>query len=242
MNPGPREIHLWLAFDREIDDPHALARYAELLTPEEAARRGKLLFEHDRHQFLIARALQRLVLSKYVDAVAPRDWAFTTGERGKPALAAALAVHGLHFNLAHTPGLVAFAVSRLPGIGIDAENSRARIAPLHLANRYFTGAEVRALDALPGDERPARFFALWTLKESWLKATGEGLAAGLGNASFDLDDAHRVRGVGFLKDDAARWRFWQFAPSPGHVVALALCATSMPGDVAVTLRRFPRDA
>lgn len=241
MNPGPHEIHVWLAFDRDIVDPRVLARYADLLTPEETARRNKLHFEHDRHQFLVTRALQRLVLSAYVDAVAPQDWVFTTGERGKPALGPAFAAHGLRFNLAHTPGLVAFAVSRERDIGIDAENTRTRAAPLHLANRYFTPAEVRSLNALPAAEQSARFFALWTLKESWLKTTGEGLAAGLGNASFDLDDANRVRGVEFAKDDANRWRFWQFAPSPEHVLALGFISAATPPAVTVSVKKFPAD-
>ena len=33
-----------------------------------------------------------------------------------------------------------------------------------------------------------RFYALWTLKESWLKATGEGLAGGLDRVSFRFDE------------------------------------------------------
>ena len=240
MNAGPHEIHVWLAFDRDIAGPHALV-LERLLTPDETARRDKLHFEHDRRQFLVTRALQRLVLSEYASAVAPRDWRFAAGERGKPALTAEFAAHGLHFNLAHTPGLVAFAVSKLPGLGVDAENSRTRTAPLHLAKRYFTDAEVRALDALPPDERPARFFALWTLKESWLKATGQGLAAGLGNASFELDETHRLRRVEFLTDDAGRWRFWQFAPSSDHVLALGLLSASTPPAVTVAFKNFPAD-
>jgi 4'-phosphopantetheinyl transferase len=237
LNLARHEIHVWLAFDRELDDPAVRAAHADLLSAEENERREKLYSEALRHQFAVTRALQRLVLSRYAPGVAPRDWTFTTGEHGKPALSSRFEGHGLHFNLAHTTGLVAFAVSRQPEIGIDTENARTRTAPLHLAPRYFTSREAAGLAALPENERPARFFALWTLKEAWLKATGEGLAAGLANASFELDDAHRVRAVELTRDEPARWRFWQHRPSEEHVLAVALRAD--PGrDVTVAFHKF----
>jgi 4'-phosphopantetheinyl transferase len=235
---APHEIHVWLAFDRELDDPAWNAAHAGLLSAEENERRGKLYSDELRHQFLVTRALQRLVLSRYVPEVEPRAWTFTTGEYGKPALAAPFAAHGLHFNLAHTKGLVACVLSRQPEIGIDVENLRTRTTPLHLAPRYFTEREAGALAALPEPERPARFYALWTLKESWLKATGQGLAAGLANASFDLDAAHRLCAVAFAGDDASRWRFWQYRPSDEHALAVALRADSIPAEMAVSFHAF----
>jgi 4'-phosphopantetheinyl transferase len=238
LNLAPNQIHVWLAFDRALDDPTLNAVHAGLMSAEEDERRGKLHSEELRHQFLVTRALQRLVLSRYAPGVEPRDWTFITGERGKPALAARHADQALYFNLAHTRGLVACAVSRLPDIGIDVENARTRTAPLHLAPRYFTVREATALEALPERERPARFYALWTLKEAWLKATGEGLAAGLGNVSFDLDDAHRVRGVEFASDDVSKWRFWQHRPSEEHALAVALRADPLPADATVAFHAF----
>lgn len=238
MKLAPHEIHVWLAFDREFDDPALNAAHAELLSAEEDERRAKRYSEELRHQFLVTRALQRRVLSMYAPEVAPRDWTFVAGERGKPALAPRFERLGLHFNLAHTKRLVACAVSRRPEIGIDVENVRTRTAPLHLAPRYFTARETAGLTALPEPERPARFFALWTLKEAWLKATGEGLAAGLANASFDLDESHRMRGVEFAQDDPARWRFWQYRPSDEHALAVALRADPVPAEASVTLYRF----
>jgi 4'-phosphopantetheinyl transferase len=235
---APHELHVWLAFDSELDDPAWNTAQAGLLSVDENERRRKLYSEELRHQFLVTRALQRRVLSRYAPDVEPRAWTFIAGERGKPSLAPPFSAHGLHFNLAHTKGLVACVLSRRPAIGIDVENVRTRTAPLHLAPRYFTEREAAALTALPEHERPTRFYALWTLKESWLKATGEGLAAGLGNASFDLDDAHRLRSVEFAKDDASHWRFWQHRPSDEHALAVALRAEPIPADAAISFYAF----
>src|SRR5690242_238725 len=55
----PHEIHVWLAFDREIDDPVALAAWEAWLAPEELARRARLRAPHLPHQYLVTRALLR---------------------------------------------------------------------------------------------------------------------------------------------------------------------------------------
>ena len=95
------------------------------------------------------------------------------GETGRPSLAPPFAATGLHFNLAHTHGLVVLAAGRVAGVGVDVEALGKRVR-LEVAERYFSAAEVAELSALPVDARAARFLRLWTLKESYLKATGQG--------------------------------------------------------------------
>jgi 4'-phosphopantetheinyl transferase len=219
VNLDGNTVHVWLAFESSV--PVDTGRFEALLSADERARSARFRTEQLQRQYLLARALQRMVLSRYAPAVPPADWEFSKGEHDKPALAASLAAHGLHFNLTHTAGLVAFAVARAP-LGIDVENFAVRDPPLEVARSYFTPHEADALEALPFDARRARFFALWTLKESWLKADGRGLSAGLENAEFDLDDANRVAGVRLAADDARLWSFQQWWPSPEHVMALAV--------------------
>jgi 4'-phosphopantetheinyl transferase len=222
------EIHVWLAFDGELHDAALLRGYEAMLEPAEHERRGRFMSEHLRHQFLVTRALQRTALAEYAPGVAPGDLRFVVGAQGKPALAPEFLALNLHFNVAHTQGLVALAVGREATLGIDAENITARTAPLPIANRFFSSEEARALAALPPHEQPARFFALWTLKESWIKATGLGIAAGLGNVSFDFGNDHRAARVSLVNDEARRWAFWQARPTDEHVLALALRRESEP--------------
>lgn len=222
------EIHVWVAADGELHDTALLRGYEAMLEPTEHERRGRFMSEHLRHQFLITRALQRLVLAEYVPGVAPGDLRFVVGAQGKPALATEFAGLNLHFNVAHTLGLVALAVGREATLGIDVENIRARSAPLPIANRFFSSEEARALAALPPHEQPARFFALWTLKESWIKATGLGIAAGLGNVSFELGNDHRATRVSVVNDEARQWAFWQARPTEEHMLALAHRGAGVP--------------
>ena len=232
MTLAANDVHLWISFERSPDEP-ALQALRSLLEPAELERVDKAYSAEVRLRFLAARAMQRTVLARYAD-VDPATLRFVTGEHGKPALAAEFAALGLHFNVTHTGGLVGIAVSRHRDVGVDAEKLHERTTALKLARRYFTGEEARNLEALPLSEQPARFYSLWTLKESWMKATGRGIAAGLDNAAFSLDDKHQVVGLNFAAYDTTDWRFWQFAPTHEHVLALALRAPGATRDANVS--------
>jgi len=227
-------VHIWLAFESELHEGHE--QFAALLSAGERARCERFRTPVLQRQCQLARALQRIVLSRYATSVAPAEWQFTKGEHDKPELAAPYDSHGLHFNLTHARGLVAFAIARAP-LGIDVENFAMRDAPLEVARSYFTEFEADELESLPLEAQRARFFALWTLKESWLKADGRGLLAGLENAEFELDALNRVTAVRLAADDARSWSFQQWWPSPEHVMALAVRHGSAPAP-RVELQRF----
>jgi 4'-phosphopantetheinyl transferase len=183
--------------------------------------------------FLATRALVRTVLSSYA-AVAPADWRFTTGEHGKPRVADPAVGPPIHFNLANTPGLVVCAVSLVHElIGVDVERIDREVEIAGLVERYFSPAEVRALLALPASERSRRFFAYWTLKESYIKARGLGLALPLDRFSFLVDDnAISVVFDARVADDATRWRFELLEAPPRHIIAVGVDT----GGAALSLR------
>jgi 4'-phosphopantetheinyl transferase len=237
MNLAGDEIHLWISYERPADEP-ALIQMTSMLQPAERARLDAAHSATLRLRMLGARALQRTVLAGYGGGIDPATLRFDAGEYGKPALAREFESLGLHFSLTHTKGLIAFAVGRHRDIGLDAENIDERTTALQLARRYFTAEEARDLEALPLARQLARFYSLWTLKESWMKATGRGVGAGLDNASFSLDGAHQLQGLSFAAGDAADWRFWQFAPSAEHAMALALRAPGATCDVTVDTREW----
>jgi 4'-phosphopantetheinyl transferase len=231
VKPGADEVHVWLAYDREFADESVLRSFADMLEPAERERHGRLRAEHLPRQYLVTRALQRAVLSRCEPAIAPAQWRFATGEHGKPRVAREFESLGLHFNLAHTSGLVVMAVARRE-LGVDTEELSRRLPAPGVIEQYLAPRERAGLAALDDARRASRFYAIWSLKEAWIKATGEGLGAELRAVSFE-PDAHAFSMSG---DDARRWGFWQGTPSPGHVVSLA-----MPGAAAeVAVRVFQR--
>lgn len=78
-------------------------------------------------------------------------------------------------------------------VGLDAESlSRTtRKDILQIAERRFSEREYRLLRDLPSEEERRRMFLhLWTLKESFLKASGVGISSTIGLKNCAFGKAH----------------------------------------------------
>ncbi|UTH76448.1 4'-phosphopantetheinyl transferase superfamily protein [Chromobacterium sp. IIBBL 290-4] len=213
-------IHLWLCLDASINDPDCLECCERMLDKPEQARRWRFHFPKHRHQFLLTRALVRCVLSCYTD-VRPEEWTFIQDAYGKPAIAGPEQDQPLHFNVSHTDGLIVVAVARQGTVGVDVENLRREGSTFELANSFFAVPEREWLRALPSADKPRRFFELWTLKEAYVKARGQGLSIALDSFHFRLD----ADGGDILFDaadsDPCRWHFWSWSLFGDYRLALA---------------------
>lgn len=204
--------------DPRLHEPARCAEYVALLNPEERARHQRFVFERHRHEFLLTRALARTVVGHHAEAP-PAALEFSCGAHGKPALLGAAAQAGLRFNLSNTSGMVLCLVAWGREVGVDVEDTR-RKATLDVAERFFSPAEAAALRALPPAEQPGRFFDYWTLKESYIKARGLGLAIPLRSFTFLLGgDAVRLEVDASQGGDGARWHFTQLRPGTTHLIA-----------------------
>lgn len=138
------------------------------------------------------RAALRTVLSRYAD-LSPHEWCFEYGAKGKPSLTATLRQQtGLEFNLSHSGDWLLIGVAQFHGVvsglfGVDIERSRPKTDIYPILNHYFSPQETAALLALADEaSQRQRFFDLWALKESYIKATGLGLAQSLKSFAFEL--------------------------------------------------------
>jgi 4'-phosphopantetheinyl transferase len=239
LNLEPNQVDIWLARDPLLRDAAVLESLSRSLSAEEHARVARMQFPEGRHQQLVTRGLVRLALSSYAPGIAPAEWCFERNAQGRPGIAGSLGhAADLDFNLAHTPGLVAMAVARDAEIGVDVERTDQR-APLAVARRYFSAAEIAAMESLPAGERARRFRRLWTLKESYLKAIGTGVSGGLGSMTFHFGPD----GVRFEREAdaaAARWVFREFDVDGEFLLALAFRNRGDDTPPRVTLRRFPQ--
>ena len=228
----PGIVDLWYYFYESIDDSELLAAHHALMTVDERRRHDKFMFDKDRCLFLATRALVRTVLSRYA-AVAPVDWRFATGEHGKPHVDSPAVKPPIHFNLANTRGLVVCAVTVAhDSIGVDVERIDRANETMAIADRYFCPSEVRSIRAAADVEQRRSFFAHWTLKESYIKARGLGLAIPLDQFSFRIDDTISICFDARLNDDATRWRFALLDAAPQHMIAVGVDT----GGLAMSLR------
>jgi 4'-phosphopantetheinyl transferase len=216
-------VHVDLLPTGSADAQARFDAYRALLTTDEHERMGRFVFERDQRAFLLTRALVRTTLSRYA-AVAPADWRFIANAHGRPEiLDRPEGVPDIRFNISHTDGLIACAVTIGREVGVDVEHVGRHL--LHdVAGRHFAPSEVRDLRALPAPDQDRVFFDYWTLKEAYIKARGFGLALPLGDFAFKLNPPHapEIRFEPSLDDDPATWQFLQDWPTPTHRLALAV--------------------
>lgn len=150
---SPGTVHVWIF--RRRGRPSA----PRLASPANRSRKGTLRGAN--------RALLLRVLGRYLPGTGRLR--LTYGPNGRPALVNG---GGLDFNLAHSSGCVAMAVTRGAHVGVDVERLRTVAACVALSREVFGAAVARALGRLAEPERSARFLALWTLLEAAVKAEG----------------------------------------------------------------------
>ncbi|MFB1014618.1 MAG: 4'-phosphopantetheinyl transferase superfamily protein, partial [Alteromonadaceae bacterium] len=203
-------------------------------------------FEKDRHDALITRAFIRDLLSYYAD-IAPSDWRFDKGEKDKPEIVNPPLP--LRFNLSHTKNLIICAVTLIDDIGCDVENTTRSNDVLAVADRYFSPSETQELFSQPLEQQRQRFFDYWTLKESYIKAWGLGLAIPLKDFNFSIAPLKAEHSDSLLSskvpckkmkinsnislafaehrvDEPTLWRSWLFYPNDEHRIALSLRSQS----------------
>ena len=75
-----------------------------------------------------------------------------------------------------------------------------QVAHEQIAARFFSLEEQEALAQVPDEERRAAFYNIWTRKEAYVKARGDGIAAGLGTFVVSL----RAEAALLLSDEGGR--------------------------------------
>jgi 4'-phosphopantetheinyl transferase len=219
---SPETLHLWCA-PLGVGTATLTAFRETLLSARECAQADRYVFAADRDQYVAAQGILRMVLASYLERPAGRI-VFCRGEHGKPALAGEDGDGALHFNLSHSHNVALIAVGRGREVGVDVEAVRADRDHARLAKRYFAPSEIDALNALPPTGRAEAFFSAWTLKEAFMKATGDGLSFGLGNFEVALpgrggSQLVRVRGSGAA---ARGWFLRSVDVHPGYAAAVAV--------------------
>ena len=160
-------IEIYLADTTTLSDS---ALFERLLKRASKDRRERILAqkrEADRRLSLAAELLlsHALMLHGITSYTVERD------EYGKPRLSGE---NTLCFNLSHS-GERAMCVLSDRAVGCDVQWMNPVIRPA-LAERFFSASECELLRGeLTEEGRRELFYRLWTLRESFVKATGEGV-------------------------------------------------------------------
>jgi 4'-phosphopantetheinyl transferase len=236
------EVRVYYAWTDALERDDLAAQCLELLSDDECARQARFHFAEDRRSYLAAHALTRSVLAPLL-GVAPRELSFSIGEHGKPELIAAGSAPAVRFNLSHTRGLVACAVSLGRAVGVDVERIDRRVDIDKLSRSVFSETERTELMQFTAEEdKRQRFFQLWTVKEAYIKAVGRGLSLPLRSISvqFPAAPGPALRPcLAFAEpivDDGNDWWLAVHGLPPSHVLSVVLQAAE---PVQATTRVWP---
>jgi 4'-phosphopantetheinyl transferase len=216
------DVHVW---EVDLERPREEVARLELLLPAaEAQRAARQPFEARRRDLVISGVAVRSILAAYLE-VDPRTTRFVIDPGGKPRLDREWNSTPLSFNLSHSRGRALVAVSLGPEVGVDVERLRRDLPIDRLAARFFSPREIAALRSTPEAVRPAAFFACWTRKEAFVKATG----AGIFRQPLQSFAVSVEPGVGPVPleipghaDEAGRWRLESLDAGPGYAAAVAV--------------------
>ncbi|AFY72802.1 phosphopantetheinyl transferase [Synechococcus sp. PCC 7502] len=185
-----------------------------LLTQDEKARADRYRFDIHRHRFIVARANLRIILGKYLN-LAPEEIKFIYNAKGKPTLALDQNLdRNFQFNLSHSEDMAVCAVTLNSLVGIDLEFQKPRDAFPNLANRFFSKEEAQIIST---STDPNIFLKVWTVKEAYLKATGEGLDK-LSQVSTIWKEGEII-GLK-VNQIPLNWMIYQFSYPQGYIGAL----------------------
>jgi len=215
------ETHVWFVGPQELS--RHLDSFLEILAPDEAARAARFLFEGDRNEYILARGLLRHILGCYA-GFAAHLLQFRYNSHGKPALASEWGGDQLAFNLSHSRGMVVYALTKASDIGVDLEYVNQDTEFDQIVEHFFSPREASLFRQLPPDNKQETFFSVWTRKEAYMKARGEGLS--LDPRSFDVT-LGRGNQVPFLRvadepREAQRWSLVDLPAPVGYAAALAV--------------------
>lgn len=188
-----------------------------LLSREERQRADAFRFKKDFHLYVVGKIMTRKVLAAELD-ILPQDIKFRIDKYKRPYLDLLQEVY-LDFNISHSGEYVVLAVSE-KSVGIDIE--RIKSIDLNLATDVFHQEELAYLFQKKEGELE-RFFRLWTLKESFIKAVGEGLSFPLKEFYFNFSSNEIELNI-LREGTSGNWFFQEFSVDDDYKLAFCICA------------------
>lgn len=189
------------------------------LSEEEKARGERFVNPEHSRRFLLAQAILRDVLSRYLEQ-SPDSLIFKRTEHGKPFLEN----HRLKFNLSHSCDRVLVGLSTESEVGVDIEYTQNLHRFDELIERFFSPSEYEAfLSYSSEEEQRFAFYRGWTRKEAYLKAIGLGLSFPLNEFVVSLapNEMHALLSVKDDRSVRSKWTVFSFDVDDDYLASVA---------------------
>lgn len=155
----------------------------------------KYQFNADRNRTAYGELLARWLLADRT-GMPIKNITFTCDQLGKPYWSES----EYQFNISHSGKWVVCSIGKAVN-GVDVEIDQD--IDMAIAKEYFLPSEYNYLLLMPAEKRNVELLKLWTIKESYLKYTGEGLSGGLAsvNCLSLLQSNGPIAAINFLLPD-----------------------------------------
>ncbi|HDR7296820.1 4'-phosphopantetheinyl transferase superfamily protein [Bacillus cytotoxicus] len=143
-----------------------------ILNSDELSKSEAFYYRSDQERFIVGRAILRIVLSYYLD-ILPKDIVFYYNHYGKPYILTNT-IESLEFNITHSNEMLAIAIANR-SVGIDIEYMYCGRNLEEYMESLFTTYLQKDLRMNTSEEKQKILLRLWTVLESYVKATGKGI-------------------------------------------------------------------
>jgi 4'-phosphopantetheinyl transferase len=109
-------------------------------------------------------------------------------------------------------------------IGTDIEKTKHNFDVLHIATNYFSELEIETLKKMPKNMHVEGFYRGWTRKESFIKATTQGLSFPLNSFSVSLNsnDTAKLLETKWDENEKNSWSLFTFSPHQDYIGAISV--------------------
>lgn len=211
------EIHLWrvsLTPSQKLLDA-CIAALSEI----ELKRMDFFEFANVKQNYVVSQGMMRILTGLYLKKD-PHEVVLGRHSKGKPF---SLDDQSLYFNNSNSGNYCIYGYSRCGELGIDLEQERSLNDLEELIEKNLTDLEVNHLNRT--EDRLKTFYRYWTIKESYLKAIGEGMRIEPDKLEFNLSGQQIIfNGMSGLVEPED-WNFAEF-PFDDYLRALTFSAKS----------------
>jgi 4'-phosphopantetheinyl transferase len=172
------EVQVWRLHIAEFQP--WLGQLGQLLSLPERVRAQRFKSVDLQQQFVITRAILRILLSAYTGTAAQKISLYSA-PGGKLRMRSAREVH---FNISHAGNVAIIGFAGDREIGVDLELDPPENAE-RLAGYLLPQHEVQLVRQMPSSLARSRFGTMWTRMEACAKATGSGVASTIAQRHHD---------------------------------------------------------
>ena len=196
-----------------------------LLSNNEVKRADKMKTKKKKRQYIITRGMIKKLLSIIIDKD-PHKIEFSYNHHGKPFINEKYNGYSVEFNTSHSGRYGLIAITLDNKVGVDIQKIKPEIDFRALSSRFFSNNERNELLKLEKHEQQEAFYLGWVRKESFIKATGMGVAYGLDQFSVSLNKEDNSNVI--ISDyENKKWHCYDLIEIGNYKTALTTCKNNI---------------